>query len=77
MTCCLQMHLDDNRVIAALARENHELKTKVASLEEAERRTKRWLREMKDQAGVGENVSIDKVWADALAALKLVQSAGK
>ena len=38
MACCLQQHLDDNRIIAALAREAHDLKSKVEQLEESARR---------------------------------------
>ena len=70
MTCCLQMHLDDSRLIAALARENHELKAKVERLEENERRHKRWMWDAKEAAGANQNVSFDVVWAEALAALK-------
>jgi hypothetical protein len=51
-----------------------DLRAKVASLEEADRRTREWLSERKAEAGVGDDVSFDVVWAEALAALKREQA---
>jgi hypothetical protein len=66
--------MQDDRIIAALVRENIELKAKVERLEENERRQARWLRQAKDDAGIDENVSFDHVWEQALAALKREQA---
>lgn len=68
MTCCLQQHQDDNRIIAALARENFELKAKVEGLEEEARRRNSWLAKAKREAGYDDNTSFDVVWAKALKA---------
>jgi hypothetical protein len=69
MTCCLQMHLDDNRIIGALVRENYELKAKVERLERDERRQREWTDKAKRDAGFHVNATFDDVWAKALEAL--------
>lgn len=65
MGCCQRQ--DDDRIIAALARENHDLAAKVKQLEEEARRRREWLDEAKRAAGFNSNTSFDDVWAAALA----------
>lgn len=70
MTCCLQLKIQDDAIIASLARENIALKDKVAGLEETARLRQEWLDKAKRAAGAHYNTSFDDVWAEALAALK-------
>ena len=70
MTCCLQLKMQDDAIIASLARENIALKDKVADLEDSARRRQDWLESAKRAAGAHHNTSFDDVWAEALAALK-------
>jgi hypothetical protein len=77
VACCLQQHQDDNRIIAALARENHDLREKVKALEESERRSRSWLDDAKRAAGFHSNVSFDDVWAKALKAYLDLQKPDK
>jgi hypothetical protein len=64
---------DNDRVIAALARENVALRDEVAELKESARRRSEWLDEAKRAAGFSSNTSFDDVWAKCLAAYKISQ----
>ena len=66
---------DNDRVIAALARENVTLRDKVARLEEDARRRSEWLDDAKREAGFSSTVSFDDVWTKALAAYKALPKA--
>lgn len=59
---------DNDRVIAALARENVTLRDKVERLEDEARRRREWTDDAKRAAGFHTNVSFDDVWAKALKA---------
>lgn len=64
---------DNDRVIAALARENVTLRDRVASLEDELRRRRDWIDDAKRAAGFHSNVSFDDVWAKCLATYKAQQ----
>jgi hypothetical protein len=61
---------DNDRVIAALARENVQLRDRVEGLEDTARRRADWLDKAKREAGFHTNISFDDVWAKCLAAYK-------